>query len=247
MLSHAASGDPEKFASAVKAVRMASKRPLILVSRDPAVVEAGLKVLPGEVPLIHAADASNWQAMAGLAKQYKAALAVSAATVDEAADLTEKIKTAGLEDLVLDPGSGSLGPLLTFSTLVRRLALKKNFRPLGYPSNCFPEVLWQLRPRQSQNLLDLSSWKVFHQSWFIRCLCCEKIFTPIRKSRSRSSLVFMRSTIPNADSPVLVTTNFSITYFSVANEVERIWTSSLAGGVRCRRNERSNCLGCWEI
>ncbi len=80
------SGKAETFAAAVKAVRAASKRPLILISRDPAVMEAGLKTLgSGEAPLIHAADSANWEAMAALAKQYKASLALVSADLNEVA------------------------------------------------------------------------------------------------------------------------------------------------------------------
>ena len=39
---------------------------------------AGLQAVDGESPLIYGADAANWQAMAALAKQHNAPLAVTA-------------------------------------------------------------------------------------------------------------------------------------------------------------------------
>ena len=45
---------------------------------------------------------------------------------------------AGVEDLVLDPAVRGFGGSLAALTQVRRLALKKNFRPLGYPVITFP-------------------------------------------------------------------------------------------------------------
>jgi acetyl-CoA decarbonylase/synthase, CODH/ACS complex subunit gamma len=68
----------QAFTAAICAVREASHKPLILSSREPAVMAEGLRVVEGEVPMIYAADASNWEAMADLAKQYKSALAVTA-------------------------------------------------------------------------------------------------------------------------------------------------------------------------
>ncbi|NJN43558.1 MAG: acetyl-CoA decarbonylase/synthase complex subunit gamma [Anaerolineae bacterium] len=132
------SGDPGTFSRAVSAVREVSHRPLILLSRDPAVIAAGLQAVDGEYPLIYAADADNWEAMAALAKQHQAALAVAADTLDGLADLTEKIKAKGVEDLVVDPAAKNLSQSLIRSTQIRRLALKKNFRPLGFPLISFP-------------------------------------------------------------------------------------------------------------
>ncbi|MCX6069222.1 MAG: acetyl-CoA decarbonylase/synthase complex subunit gamma, partial [Chloroflexi bacterium] len=129
--------EPSKFADAVKAVRSASKRPLILISKDPAVLSAGLASLAGETPLLVGADASNWEALADLAKTSKAALAVSADSLEELAALTEKIKAKGVDDLVLIPGGKTMGESLAKSTQIRRLALK-NFRALGFPILTFP-------------------------------------------------------------------------------------------------------------
>ncbi|MBI5958833.1 MAG: acetyl-CoA decarbonylase/synthase complex subunit gamma, partial [Chloroflexi bacterium] len=128
-----ASGNPTTFAAAVAAVRAISKRPLILISADPAVIEAGLQKLSGETPLISGADANNWQAMAALASKYKTVLALTAGSLDGLADLTEKIKGQGVEDMVLHPAAATLGGSLALNTQIRRLAIKKNFRPLGYP------------------------------------------------------------------------------------------------------------------
>src|SRR4030066_637235 len=132
------SGDPNAFAAAVQTVRAASKRPIILMSRDVNVVKAGLNALKGETPLIYGADARNWEAFADLAKENKAALGIIAGTLAEMAELTEKIKAKGVEDLVIDPGGRDLGSGLAIGTTIRRLAVKKNFRALGFPVIAFP-------------------------------------------------------------------------------------------------------------
>ena len=58
----AASGDAAKFADAVK-MAAAVKMPLILIAKDKALMEAGLNAAAPIVPLLYAADESNWQAM----------------------------------------------------------------------------------------------------------------------------------------------------------------------------------------
>ncbi len=48
----------------------------------------------------------------------------------------------------------------------------------------------------------------------------ENIYTDSAETDSRSSRGCTRSTTRSPKDPVMVTTNFSITYFSVANEIE---------------------------
>jgi acetyl-CoA decarbonylase/synthase complex subunit gamma len=213
------SGSPEAFAKAVKAVRGVTKRPLILIASDPAVAEAGLGVLSGETALLCAADATNWEAMTDLAKGHKAALAVRGATLDELADLTEKIRAKGVEDLVLDPQAGGLSGALSQDVLIRRLALKKNFRPLGFPTIRFPHSIPAAAQAVSKYagfvVLDSFAPELVYPLLVLR----QNIYTDPQKPIQVQPGVYEINS-PNAESPVLVTTNFSITYFSVANEVE---------------------------
>jgi acetyl-CoA decarbonylase/synthase, CODH/ACS complex subunit gamma len=212
-------GDPQRFANAVSAVREVSHRPLILISNDPVVVEAGLRAVDGEYPLIYAADSNNWEAMANLAKQYQAALAVSAPSLDTLADLTQKIKAKGVEDLVLDPDSRDLSAALALNTQIRRLALKKNFRDLGYPVIAFPDT----PTAAAQAVAKYAGFVVLDQFTpelaYALLVLRQNIYTdPQKPIQVQPGLYEINN--PTAESAVLVTTNFSITYFSVANEVE---------------------------
>jgi len=217
--------DPAKFADAVKAVRSATKRPLILISKDPSVLSGGIAALPGESPLLAGADAANWEAMAALAAQTKAALAISADSLDSLADLSEKVKAKGVEDIVLDPTGKNLSESLTRSTQIRRLALK-NFRALGYPIITFPcnagdPARESISAAQSVAkyagfvVLDKFSPELLYGLLVLR----ENIYTDPQKPIQVTPGLY-EINAPKAESPVLVTTNFSITYFSVANEVE---------------------------
>jgi acetyl-CoA decarbonylase/synthase complex subunit gamma len=211
--------DPAKFATAVSAVRDVSKRPLILMSSDPKVIGAGLEKLTGENALIFDANTGNWEAMAGLAAQYKAALVVRATTLDELADLTEKIKTKGVEDLVLYPDVANLGEWLALSTQIRRLALKKNYRPLGFPVISTPKTLAAATQAITKYagfvILDQFTPELAYSLLVLR----QNIYTDPQKPIQVQPGIY-EINAPKPDSPVLVTTNFSITYFSVANEVE---------------------------
>ena len=217
--------DGGDFAAAVKAVRGASQRPLILIG-EAATLPAGLEVCSGETPMIYAADASNWEAMADLAAKYKAALAVKGESLDELAELTEKIKAKGVDDMVLDLGGANMAEWLARSTQVRRLAIKKNFRALGYPVIAFPGDAGELGKESVYAAQAISKYAGFvvldtftPELAYALLVLRENIYTDPQKPIQVQPGIYEINN-PTADSAAMVTTNFSITYFSVANEVE---------------------------
>ncbi len=245
----AASGNPDTFAAAVKAAREATDRPLILIASDPAVMKAGLAAADDTRPLLYAATAENWQEMAALAKGAGVPLAVRADSLDGLAELTEKVGGAGVQDIVLDPGVRDPAGTLVTLTHLRRLALKKNFRPLGFPVITFPGegaadaieeaqlaaehiakyagfiVLDRFSPAMAYALL---AWRV-------------NIYTnPQEPIKVQPGIYEINN--PKPDSPVMITTNFSITYFSVANEVDG---SGLPGWLLVADAEGMSVLTAW--
>ncbi|MBC7262638.1 MAG: acetyl-CoA decarbonylase/synthase complex subunit gamma, partial [Chloroflexi bacterium] len=134
-----ASGNAENFAKYVAIAQDKMARPLVLIASDPAAMAAALQQTDGAAPLVYAATADNWQAMAELAAKHKAPIAVRGnGDLSALAELAEKVKSAGVEDIVLDPGVRDPHGTLVALTQLRRLALKSNFRPLGYPIITFP-------------------------------------------------------------------------------------------------------------
>ncbi|MFZ5857628.1 MAG: acetyl-CoA decarbonylase/synthase complex subunit gamma [Chloroflexota bacterium] len=213
-------GDAD-MAAAVKTVRGATKRPLILIG-DAAALQAGLSACEGETPLLYAADASNADALADLAKG-KAALAIKADSLDALADLTQKIQAKGVEDMVLDLGPMNLAEWLVKSTQVRRLALKSNFRALGYPVIAFPCDAKDENIAASQAIAKYAGFVVLSEfkpeTLYPLLVLRENIYTDPQKPIQVQPGIYEINQ-PKPESPVLITTNFSITYFSVANEVE---------------------------
>jgi acetyl-CoA decarbonylase/synthase, CODH/ACS complex subunit gamma len=213
---------PAEMAETVKAVRTISGRPLILLSKNPDILQAGLDALPGEKPLLCGADASNWEKVADLAKAAGAPVSVSADSVDELADLAEKIKAKGVEDIVLDPISAHLGKSLAVNTQLRRLAFK-NTRSVGYPLIAFPCDAADELVAASQAISKYAGFVVLSEFkpelLYALLVLRENIYTDPQKPIQVQPGIY-EINAPNPESPVLITTNFSITYFSVANEVE---------------------------
>ncbi len=223
-----ASGDPAKFAAAVEGVYNTAKLPLILISQNPAAYEAAMAKLQGVVPLFYAADASNWQVLAEVAKKFKAPLAIKGdGNLQNLANLSEQVKGCGVEDIVLDPGARGFLDTLTLSTQIRRLAIKKNFRPLGYPVITFPGEGVSSPDEEpvlaAQCISKYAGFVVLDTFTPARVYALlvlrQNLYTdPQKPIQVQPGLYEINS--PKPESPVLVTTNFSITYFAISNEVE---------------------------
>jgi len=220
------------LAAAVKTIRTVTQRPLILIGNDAAALDSALGLLAGEQALIYAADSSNYEPLADTAKKHKAALVVNGRDVamqrlyvDALADLTQKVQAKGVDDMVLDLGGKNMSEALTRSTQVRRLAIKSNLRALGYPTIFFAaqngvekEAVYAAQAIAKYAgfvVLDTFSPEMLYPLLVLR----ENIYTDPQKPIQVTPGIYEINS-PTAESPVLITTNFSITYFSVANEVE---------------------------
>src|SRR3990172_7497432 len=216
----AKSGDPTAFKAAVEAVQSVSKKPLIFLAGTADLAKAGLEAVAGTRPLIYAADQDNWQAMAEVAKSAKVPLAARADSLDGLAELTGSLTQAGLEDLVLDPVVDTLYKSLFTLTCLRRLALKKNFRALGFPIITFPGDDMLLAAEQIAKYAGLVVLDTFDPAILYALLVLrQNIYTDPQKPIQVQPGVYEING-PDKNAPVMVTTNFSITYFAVANEVE---------------------------
>jgi acetyl-CoA decarbonylase/synthase complex subunit gamma len=202
--------------------------PLVLMSADAAAIDAALAGgAAADKPLIHAATADNWQAMAEVSKKHGCPLVIKAEGGDlHGLDaLSEQVRGAGVDDLVLDPGTSSVGADLAAFTQLRRLALKKGARSLGYPIIAVATApTWQGEVVRAAQAIDKYAGVVvidhFEPGMLYSLLTLrQNIYTdPQKPIQMEPKLYEIGAAV--ADSPLLITTNFSLTYFSVAGEVE---------------------------
>ena len=219
-----ADGDADRFAAAAaRANEMVRGR--VRMCPSPSVIEAALPALAGQRPLLDAATSETWEAMAGLARTHGCPLVVRGADLDELAELTAKVAAAGVEDLVIDSGARDLALTLRDLTQIRRLALRRQFRPFGYPA---------LAVVTAEDPLDQVTEATAYISKYAAMVYVEElepwqalamvtarqnVYTdPQKPIQVEPGLTTIGT--PDASSPVLVTTNFSLTYFIVEADVE---------------------------
>ena len=222
------SKDAAKFAACVEAVASKVKSPLVLMSADPAAMDAALSKAAERRPLIYAATKDNWEKMVEVAKKHGCPLAVSEpAGLTELAELSEKVAQAGVEDLVIDPGATGLGPSLQVLTQLRRLALKKSFQPVGYPIITFPgqgaasvEEEAMLAGQHIAKYAGIIVLDHFSPALLYPLLTLRlNIYTDPQKPIQVQEGIYQIGE-PKDSSPLCTSTNFSLTYFSIAGELE---------------------------
>lgn len=218
------SGDAFKFASAVKGVASSTDLPLVLMSDSPDAMKAAVAAVKERKPLLYAASSSSLDAMAAVAKEAKCPLAIRDKDLNMLASLVEKAKAAGVEDMMLDLEPESLQQLLEKNTIVRKNAVKKTFRGLGYPivTNATGDRKALLRALVSTMkyggvvLLDDLDPAHAIPLFVLR----QNIYTdPQVPIQVKAGLYPIGD--PRENAPIIFTTNFSLTYFTVAADIEK--------------------------
>ncbi len=221
-----ASGDKGRFEAAAKLISAkAPNVPVILSTTDAGAAEAAVKLFAGKRPIIFGANSANAEAMANIAKTEKAILGVAGNGLDEVATLTEKMKALGVEDLVIDSGAKTAGKIIENNTMVRRAAIKKNFKPLGYPVITFAQrdnslheaLIASIGIAKYASIIVLSGiekWKNL-ALFTLR----QNIYTDPQVPMQVEQKIYKIGE-PKPESPLMITTNFSLTYFIVSGEVE---------------------------
>jgi len=219
------SGSADAFATAAATVKDTSELAIILVTESPEAMSAAVARTADSTPLIAKATPDNAQAMAKIAKENNCPLTACAESVKALADLTEKIKAEGIEDMVLSLEGLNLREQLYNLSTIRALALKKTFRPLGYPTMSFVTD-----GDTDQQAIYATSLICKHSSIVVVNTVEPYAFLPMLTARMNifsdpQKPVQVEPKIypigePDANAPLMFTTNFSLTYYTVESDVE---------------------------
>jgi acetyl-CoA decarbonylase/synthase complex subunit gamma len=233
------SGDAQKFAEAVKKADDLTRKPLMLVAHDPVILEAGLKIVGEKRPLIHGATKDNWKEVVEIAQKYNCpVVAYSPDDLDTLKSIALTLDAYGIMDIALDPGTQPNEYMSVNTdnfTILRWNAINEEEEGLGYPLIGSPMAAWAVEEEDpvlnewneaiiagvlTARFTDLvvvhgiSGWALLPQI-FLR----SNLYTDPRKPVSVEPELVTIGT-PDENSPVLLTTNFALTYYTVANDIE---------------------------
>nr|HPG52566.1 acetyl-CoA decarbonylase/synthase complex subunit gamma [Spirochaetota bacterium] len=219
-------GDAAAFEKLVQKAA-ATDAGLILMSEDPAVLAAGLKHAAAKKPLLYAATKANADAVGKLALDNMCPVAVKGSGMDEVIELTQKLSGMGLKEIVIDTGSRGMKQAFEDQVVIRRAAVKGGVRALGYPTIAFPcdmakdpmeeALIASTFIAKYAGIVVLSDLK--GESLFPLLVERMNIFTDPQRPMATEQGIYPINN-PDENSPVLITTNFSLTYFIVSGEIE---------------------------
>jgi acetyl-CoA decarbonylase/synthase complex subunit gamma len=218
------SKDQAKFVKAAELVGRSTRLALVLITDDAAAMKAAATMVRERRPLLYGADASNAEAMTSVAKELKCPLVARADDLNALALLVEKIKAAGVEDIMLDLRPNGLQQVVERNTIVRKNAVKKIFRGLGYPivvdtnGSKQPLLTAMVSTMKYGGIVLLDELDAAHALPLF--VLRQNIYTdPQVPIQVKAGLYPINN--PGPEAPMLFTTNFSLTYFTVAADIEK--------------------------
>ncbi len=242
-------GNKDSFAAIAKLVAETSEFNVILMSEDAEVMAAGIDACKFKRPVIYCATEANADAFGKLALDSGLPLAVKSDSIDGLIALSDKLTGMGLKDLILDPGSREVKPALQDMVALRRAALKAGNRSVGFPTIAFPCEMTSNKDMEALiagmyvakygGIIVLSDLET--EVMFPLMLERLNIFTDPQRPMTVTEGIYEIGN-PDENSPVLVTTNFALTYFIVSGEVE---SSKVPSWLLIKDSEGLSVLTAW--
>ena len=225
------SGDAAKFANLCARAFEVTKRPLVMRSSNLQSLSAAAKAVNGSNSVIASANPRTADELVKVAQENGHALAVTAPNLDELSALTVKLKESGFNKLILNFEAVSLSEQFQVNSIARRAALKDSFKPLGYPSLKFIDggEMFDIAADVINEITKYGGICVlphFDPAMLVSLMTLRlNIYTDPQKPIQVEPKVYPVGE-PDRNSPVFITTNFSLTYFIVSGEIENSGTNA---------------------
>ena len=221
------SGNAESYTNIIKKTIANSDASLLLLCQEPEIMSQAAAICADRKPLLYAATHDNAESMSAISKQYNLPLVARADGLDELAALTDRLTKLGVRDIVLDSGARGLKQAFEDQISIRRMAIQKKFRALGYPTiilanemttNALEEALIAgAFIAKYGGIIVMSDFQ--GETLFPLIVLRMNLYTDPQRPLATTEGVYEIGG-PTEQSPVLVTSNFSLTYFIVSSEIE---------------------------
>jgi acetyl-CoA decarbonylase/synthase complex subunit gamma len=221
-----ASGDRSKFLDVVKKASAATDLPLMLICEDTDILFEAYDICADRKPLLYPVTKENIDTVIPKIKDNPTPICIRAEGVADLEPLTTKLKEEKIDEVVLDAGSKTLLDAIKDQTFLRRAAIKQEFRPLGYPTVAFP---FHFAKEKIEEAVVASTFIIKFAGLIILSdfdrntlfpLLVERlnIYTDPRIPLAVEAKIYEVGS-PDEYSPVLVTSNWALTYFLVSTQI----------------------------
>jgi len=221
------SDDPAKLAAMAKKADGGAGLPVMLVSEKVDALKAAGEAIKDKKPLLYAATDDNVDDVIALAKELDCPVAAKGKDLDNLVALTEKMAAAGLKQVFIDGGAREIKQVFQDQVQIRRQAIKKTFRPLGFPTIVWPCEMTEDPMKEAlyaaigivkyAGIVVLSDLRP--ELLFPLLVQRMNVYTDPQRPMATEPGVYDFND-PDDKAPLLVTSNFSLTYFIVSGELE---------------------------
>ncbi len=225
-LSHD-SDEGGRYLALVRKVLETTDMALVLICRDTELLFSAAALCAGRKPLVYPISGQNLEAAVPRLKELDVVAGVCGKGLDEVANTASALREAGIEEMVLDSSPGNMEEAVRDNTLIRRSALKKGFRPLGYPTIAFPCFLYKDR---LQEVLAAAACITKYAGIVVLSEPDEHLLLPLlvyrfniysdpRRPMTVEEKIYEIGG-PGEDAPLLITTNYALDFFIVSGAIE---------------------------
>ncbi len=219
------SNSADKMQTAAELIYNELGVPMILIGEKlDNIAASAIGPLSGTRAVIYCTGDATVERLADVASKAGAVICISG-SIEAVAEKAEALGKANTKDILISPGEVIASESLGFLSQTRRAALNKKFRPLGSPV-----VALAYGEDKTASALDAcafvckyaavvvtDAWEPFDLLPILTTR--QNIFTDPQKPVQVEPGLYDVGEV-TADSPLLVTTNFSLSYYSVESEVE---------------------------
>jgi acetyl-CoA decarbonylase/synthase complex subunit gamma len=221
-------GDSAVFTALTeKVIEKLPKAAVILMSANTENIKAAAAACGERTPLLYGATGDAVDEFAALAKELKAPLGVHGKNLDDLVEVSGKYMDAGVKDMIIDTGARTMRGCFEDSVVARRASVKEKYKPLGFPTITFPcemtddlmmeAMIASVLMAKYAGIVVLSD--IQGDVLFPLLLEQLNLFTDPQRPMVVQEDIYP-ITGPDENSPVLITCNFSLTYFIVSGEIE---------------------------
>lgn len=203
--------------------------PMILISEDVEKIKKLLEKIKDSKPLVYLKNALP-EEISEIEKLFNVPVIVSAESIEELTNISSKLLENNNQNVVLNLKNQSQKHLIENLTYIRRSAIENKFKPLGFPVAMFTEDITGI----SNDTIEQGLWTSALMCKYANIIVLnnlddaviyalltlrQNIFTDPEKPLQIDSKIYPVGET-DENSPVIVTTNFALTYFTVVGEIE---------------------------
>ncbi|MEW5757868.1 MAG: acetyl-CoA decarbonylase/synthase complex subunit gamma [Candidatus Omnitrophota bacterium] len=241
------SNNSEKFKNCIKKIALLSNLNIVIITDNLQILKESIDIIKSNNALIYFTKDLTDTNVLDLLKKYNPPIVISADRLEEFDNIIPKLIDIGLNNLVLETKSKNVQNKLWDLTQIRRLALKKKNRAFGFPQlvtvkkdDDFSGVMQAATfITKYANVILLENFGL--EDIFALLTLRQNIYSDPQKPLQVEPKAYAIGQVTD-NSPVLVTTNFSLTYYTVLSEVE---ASKIPSYIAAINTEGMSVLTAW--